>query len=186
MTYAFLIFTAIVLVGCMGPGQVSELGLADPRQFPQVKGEDLTGAPQWLPVAFHGKVNVVAVGFERSHQSMIEKWHATLQPILGENPEAQFYEVPVIYEMNGVARFWLNNAMALYVSDRQAKKHTVIVYTNREQFAKHLDVSVQDPVLLILDDNDHVVWKSSGTISQLEYIKVRGILKGLLKNETAV
>jgi hypothetical protein len=171
----------LLLTGCVGPGKVSELGLADPDQFPQVKGVDLMGDTQWLPVGFKGKVNIVAVGFERSHQTAIEKWHATLQPILGENPNVSFYEVPVIYEMNMLGRLWLNNAMGLYVSDKEAKRHTITVYTDREQFAKHLDVSLQAPSLIILDDKDHVVWKSSGPISQLQYMKIRGMVKRMLK-----
>ena len=179
MRYAICVMV-IFLTGCVGPGGISEVVLTGSNQFPQVKGEDLTGASQWLPAGFQGKVNVVAIGFERSHQALIEQWHATLMPILAESPEVRFYEVPVIYEMNTVKRLWLNNVMGLYVTDNDAKRRTVTVYTDRRKFAQHLDVSLQAPSLLILDKQDHVAWKSSGPISQLQYMKIRGMLRRLL------
>lgn len=185
MKFIGLLFLSIILSGCMGSGEISTLVITDKHRFPEVKGIDLAGKSQWLPFAFEGDVNVVAIGFEREHQAVIDQYYEQLSGLITEHKRLRFYEVPVIYEMGTMGRWWLNNAMRMGVTDHDARLRTITVYTNRGEFAGHFDMSLRSAYLLILNKKDQVIWKSEGALDGLQLMKMRGVIYRALgvKNE---
>ena len=180
MKFIGLMFLSLFLSGCMGSGEISSLLITDKHRFPEVKGIDLVGKAQWLPFAFEGDVNLVAIGFEREHQVVIDQYYEQLANLINKDERLRFYEVPVIYEMGTLSRWWLNNAMRMGVVDHDARLRTITVYTDRSEFASHFDMSLKSPYLLVLNKKDQVIWKSEGALDGLQLMKVRGVIKRAL------
>lgn len=161
------------LSGCIGAGQNSPISNYGEGVFPTVSGIDLEGNEHTLPRAFAGRLNIVAIAFEREHQEAVNGWIEVAESIMSEYPDVRFYEVPLIYELNIASRFWVNNGMRSGIDDPVSRERTITVYTDRERFTELLDMRTDRIYLLLLDDNGSILWRTEGvakdpTISELQ------------------
>lgn len=156
---------ALTLSGCIPAGinsQVQSSGVAGVR-FPEVVGIDLEGREISLPTGLAGRRNLVAVAFEREHQPVVDTWIAGVEPLLVQDPELRLYEVPTIYEGSTLFRLWLNNGMRAGITDQVARRRTVTIYVDREQFNTALSIpDTSDVHLLLLNADGLIAWRSTG------------------------
>jgi hypothetical protein len=157
----------LLLQGCfIGSGENSEIISNAPNVFPQLVGIDLNGDRQELPKKFSKKFNIVIIGFKREQQELINPWIEAFKEIKKSNQEIDFYEMPLIYELGAFSRAWVNNGMRFGILDEEARKRTITVYTNRDQFFKIMQMNVNQIYLLLLDNQGEILLKIEGDFSQ--------------------
>jgi len=156
---------ALTLTGCIPAGLNSPIqssGVAGVT-FPSVVGIDLEGNEISLPSGLSGRRNLVAIAFEREHQPVVDTWIAGVEPLLAQDPEFRLYEVPTIYEGSILFRLWLNNAMHVGIPDQVARRRTITIYVDREQFNTALSIpDTSDVHLLLLNAESLIAWRSTG------------------------
>ena len=157
-----LIGCALVMTGCISPGENSSLKITDKTHFPEVVGIDLHGEEQTLPDSFAGSLNIVTVAFKRDHQSAVNTWIPVADEIAQTDSGIQFYEIPLIYKMNPAARFWVNNGMRAGIEDPIARARTITVYTDRDKFTEMMQMDIKTIDTLLLNDQGTILWRTPG------------------------
>ncbi len=84
----------------IGAGENSKIEANKESYFPKITGIDLDGKKQELPAVFKNKFNLVIVAFKREQQTEVDTWIKAIEPILNENSNLSFYEIPLIYEIS--------------------------------------------------------------------------------------
>lgn len=171
-----MIGVCVMLSGCIGAGDNSPLKAQSKGTFPQMTGIDLQGNEQSLPQAFRGKYNIVAIGFEREHQTPINTWMPAIDE-LTKDENITFYEVPVIYEMTAAGRFWVNNGMRSGIESEQARNHTITVYTDRDRFLSLMDMEMDANYTLLLDASGKILWRAKGRATDALIEELRAAVK---------
>lgn len=167
MKYISLLLALLTLQSCLiGAGENSKIEVNKNNFFPKIIGIDLNGNKQELPQAFEGKLNIVVVAFKREQQSEVDTWIKGAGDILSKNPEVRLYEVPLIYELNSFKRAWVNNGMRFGIQDEQARKRTITVYTNRDEFFTLMKMREEEIYTLLLDDAGKILWQASGVANE--------------------
>ena len=152
----------MMLSGCIGSGENTAINNEKAGVFPEIEGIDLQGDARALPHTFSGKLNIIAVGFEREHQQGIDTWMSLVDELSQKYDAVKFYEVPVIYKANAAWRGWINNGMRMGIKDETARERTITVYTNQEKFADIFTLDKSESAILLLDDDARVLWKFQG------------------------
>ena len=164
----FLLSALVILSlsACIGAGRITEVGHTKSSYFPSLVGIDLLGKERVLPDDFKGTLNVVAVAFEREQQADVDTWIAAIDNITDNYKEVRFYEVPLIYEVSGIGRFWINNGMRSGIPSDAARERTITVYTDRDVFFKTMDMSVDQISVVLLDDEGKILWRADGPANE--------------------
>jgi len=171
------LFLLFVLQSCMiGAGENSKIEANKDSYFPKITGIDLDGKKQQLPAAFKNKFNLVIVAFKREQQLEVDTWIKAIEPILKENSNLSFYEIPLIYEISTVGRMWVNNGMRFGIPDEIARKRTITVYTNREEFFRITKMQEDKICALLIDVNGKILWKVEGVSNKANISAIKKII----------
>lgn len=128
------------LAGCIGAGTNTPVGPATSSGFSSLVGINLQGD--------------------------IDGWIEALPALQAVLPTLRFYEVPVIYEAGPLFRWWLNNGMRIGVVEREARRRTITVYTDREQFGAAIRLpDIEQIYTGLLDDKGRIIWLTAGPIN---------------------
>ena len=169
MTKWMALAAAAALTGCIGAGDISDVGpVSKPgEEFPKVAGINLEGEQIVLPAGFKGARNLVAIGFVEEHQVDIDTWIAVADALAEKNPDFRFYEVPAIYEVNAAYRLWINNGMRRGIPAPAARARTVTIYVDRAKFTNALAIPDTDSIhVLLLNSEGRVLWRAAGPATE--------------------
>ena len=155
-----------MLSGCIGSGENTAISQATIGNFPAIEGIDLHGDMRPLPTSFVGKLNIIAIGFERHHPDSIDTWIPIADAISAKDDRVKFYEVPVIYQTNALWRGWINNGMRMGISDETARSRTITVYTDQDAFADIFNLNKAESAILLLNDKGTALWKHEGALTE--------------------
>jgi hypothetical protein len=173
------IITTVFLTSCIGAGDISDVKSNGKGYFPSMVGIDLIGEQRKVPESFESEYNIVAVAFEREHQTDVNSWITVADKILAKNSNIKFYEIPLIYEMYGPYRFWVNNGMRSGIPDLKARLRTITVYTEREKFLRLMNMESDGIYLLLLDKKGKVLWQTEGPSDDGKIIELENAIKAL-------
>lgn len=135
-------------------------------QFPKVNGHNLLRSNMQLPGDFEGSLNIVFVAFQRWQQSDIDSWLKLTAELEASHPEIRTYELPVIYHMNRLSRFFINEGMRAGIPNKKTRAHTITLYTDRKAFRSQLQLPSADTMyILLVDDEGKVVWRCEGPLT---------------------
>jgi hypothetical protein len=160
----------------IGAGENSKIEANKDSYFPKITGIDLEGKKQELPAAFKNKFNLVIVAFKREQQAEVETWIKAIEPILEENSNLSFYEIPLIYEISTIGRMWINNGMRFGIPDEVARKRTITVYANREEFFRITNMKEDKIYALLIDASGKILWKAEGVADKTNVADVKKII----------
>lgn len=169
-----LLFT---LQACMiGAGENSKIEANQNNYFPKITGIDLQGKTQELPKVFKNKFNLVVVAFKREQQSEVDTWIKAVEPILKKNANLSFYEIPLIYELSSFKRMWVNNGMRFGIPDEAARKRTITVYTNREEFFRITKMKEEKIYALLTDASGKILWQKEGVANEANVANLKNLI----------
>ncbi len=172
------LFLLLALQSCfISSGENSKVLAGQDNYFPKVSGIDLEGNKQELPQVFKNEFNLVIVAFKREQQVEVDSWIKAATPILQEKPNLSFFEIPLIYELSAFKRFWVNNGMRFGIEDDVARKRTITVYTNRDEFFKISKMKEDSIYALLIDKNGKILWRVEGVADDNKIKGLRKVLK---------
>ncbi len=193
-----LLILLITLQSCIGAGQNSKIAEDEvakttitktsriknlpPKSiigesFPTLTGIDLQGNQRQLPQSFDGKLNLVIVAFKREQQVEVDSWIKTFAEISAKNPQINFYEVPLIYELSAPSRWWINNGMRQGVKSEAARSRTITVYTDRAKFFNITKMKAEKIYALLIDKSGKILWQSEGSSTPENTKSLQNFLK---------
>lgn len=167
------------LSSCLiSPSQNSKIKLNKPSHFPFINGANLNGKNFKLPKDFSGKLNIVALGFEREHQAAIDSWIPSILKLTKDYDylSLKFYELPVIYELNAFSRAWINNGMRIGIKEDDARNRTITIFTNRDKFFEILDIQGDRIYLLLINEKGKIIWRCEGEMTKEKFNFMKKIL----------
>ena len=171
-------FICLCLTACIGAGSSSSIRDKGVDMWPEITGVNLNGQTVSLPKDLQNQYSILAVGFERYHQQHIDEWHSWLKQTTNE--KIKFYEVPIIYNMNIIKRFWLNNVMRYYIKDETIRGQTITVYTDREQLAEMMKLDLHDVYIFVINSEGKILWQEKGSLDETKEKKLGCFLRGIL------
>ncbi len=145
--------------------------------WPVMTGITLLGDEFTLPKDFDHEINLVVIGFKRSHQDEINTWIEAFQTRGFSDMDLGFYEVPVVYEMEFTQRFFLNNAMKFGVPGEEQKRRTITVYLDRSQFLKTMNMDEDKIYALLINRQGQILWVIDGVFTDETERRLRAALK---------
>ncbi len=155
--------------------------------FPAVSGSNLDGQKFNLPTDFDGELNIVLVAFLREQQRDINTWLPAARRLSREFENLEYYELPTIRKMNNLSQWYINNGMRLGIPDAEARRTTITLYIDKEQFCRKLGIESQRTIHTFLVKSDgSVLWHGAGTHTEnKEESLVRRITQVVLSEKLA-
>jgi hypothetical protein len=137
--------------------------MASARIFPQVRARNLEGVDVDLPDAFVGDRNIVAVAFQRNHQSLVDSWVPWLEEQAAADPGLRFYELPTIGRIWAPVRNFIDGGMAAAIRVPAILQRTLTIYGDVNRVTQPLGIEDRSTIaLLLVDGSGHVHWRGSG------------------------
>jgi hypothetical protein len=132
--------------------------------LPPVTAYALDRAKVTLPTDFATPFNLLILSFQRDQESVVDGW---LPVVPAETrSRVQTWLLPISQRENGLYRWWLNASLRGSQAASQPRRYTVPLYVDKAKFLRALQVySEQDVVILLTDRGGHVVWRSSGPLT---------------------
>lgn len=172
----FLLLLLSLQACLINSGENSKISANQNNYFPKVSGIDLEGNKQELPQVFKNEFNLVVVAFKREQQAQVDTWINAITPILKEKPNLSFFEIPLIYELSTFKRFWVNNGMRFGIPDAAARKRTITVYTNRDEFFKISKMKEDEIYALLINKDGKILWSVEGVADDK---KIKDLMKAM-------
>jgi hypothetical protein len=158
---------------------VSMLTVGQP--MPPLKGEFLTGRQAQLPRAASGRVALVALGFTYNSRFPVEGWIGRFRKDFGDNPQATFYEVPMIGGMARLGKWFIDSGMRSGTPKRD-QENVITVYGGTNAWKQRLGFQSPDAAYLILiDKHGAVCWRHSGAFDEDAYKDLSVHMAALLR-----
>ena len=131
--------------------------------LPPVTAYALDRAKVTLPADFTAPLNLLILSFQRDQQSEVDSWLPVLPP---GAPAVQTWLLPISPRANGLYRWWLNASLRTSLPPSQPRRYTVPLYVDKARFLRALQVSSEQEVVLLLTDKaGHVLWRTTGPVS---------------------
>lgn len=179
LSILLIIFTSSCIIGS---GENSNITANENGYFPFVNGINLNGKKYHLPQDFNNDLNIIAIGFEREHQQIIDTWIPEIDKIINSNQtkkNIKFYELPLIYELKPISRTWINNGMRFGIPNEIARARTITVYTNRNKFLEIMKMQSDKVYIIVLDKRGKIIWQDQ---DEMKKNKIENLKKILLNN----
>jgi hypothetical protein len=154
-----MVLMATSLISVLSPGE----------QMPVLKGEFLSGRQALLPGAASGRVALLALGFSYESRFAVEAWIGRYRKDFGDNPQATFYEVPMIGGMARLGKWFIDSGMR-NGTPKKDHENVVTVYGGTDPWKQRLGFQAPDAAYLILLDPRGVVrWRHGGKFDEQAY-----------------
>jgi uncharacterized protein (DUF924 family) len=119
-----------------------------------------------FPRDFDAPLNLLFIAFQQWHQNQVDSWVPAVDQLAAEHPSLAYYEFPTIYQMNHLARIFLNEGMRAGIPNEATRRRTVTLYIDKRPFRDALAIPDESEIAVILfDQQGQVLWRSSGAYS---------------------
>jgi hypothetical protein len=136
--------------------------------FPQVRARNLEGVDVDLPAGFAGDRNIVAIAFQRNHQSLVDSWIPWFEEQASTDPGLRFYELPTIGRIWAPIRNLIDGGMAAAIREPAILQRTLTVYGDVNRVTRPLGIEERSTIaLLLIDGSGHVRWRGAGGFTPL-------------------
>ena len=132
--------------------------------FPNVAGQNLNGRSVNLPADFQAPASIVFVAYVRGQQAQVDSWKPFVTDMRERFPAIGVFEVPTLSRGDALFRWFIDGGMRRGIPDRATREATITLYIDKTPFDDALGItSEHDIVILLVEPNGTVVWRSSGT-----------------------
>jgi hypothetical protein len=155
-----LAFTLLALSWALGAPQNPQNTPA--AVLPPVTAYALDRVKVTLPGDFSAPLNLLILSFQRDQQPVVEGWLG----VLTSGDKAQTWVLPISSRENGLYRWWVNASLRGSLPPSLPRRYWVPLYVNKTQFLGSLQVSSEKEVVLLLTDKaGHVLWRTTGPVT---------------------
>jgi len=136
-------------------------------RFPEIPARSLERERYDLPGDFEGRRNVAVVAFRREQQQLVDTWLPHLLAIEAEHADLRVYEIPVISQRWGPARWFIDGGMAVGIADREACARTLTSYTDVGLVRQALLLPDDSTIATVLTGRDgRITWMTTGAFAE--------------------
>jgi hypothetical protein len=160
---------------------VTEIAIGD--QLPPLRGEFLTGRTGVLPQAAAGRLALLMLGFTYDSRFSVEAWAKRFRQDFGNEPRVTFFEIPMIGGLATLGKWFIDGGMRRG-TPKADQEHVITVYGGTDPWKQR--VGFHDPsaaYLILIDQNEKVVWRYSGSFNEEPYRALSSQLVRLLARE---
>jgi hypothetical protein len=169
MRSVLVLLPAMAAIAAIGRADEFAAGLAAGETLPKLQGEFLTGRQAVLPQAAAGKVALLLLGFTYDSRFEVEAWAREFRREFEKNPNATFYEIPMIGGLARLGKWFIDSGMRRGTPEAD-REHVITVYRRTEEWKRR--VGFKDPkaaYLLLLDSSGKIAWRCSAAFSEERY-----------------
>src|ERR1700759_3389007 len=140
--------------------------------LPPVTAYALDRAKVTLPADFTAPLNLLILSFQRDQQPQVDGWMPALPP---GALSVQTWLLPVSPRASGLYRWWQNASLRSSLPPSQPRRYTVPLYVDKARLLRALQVSSEQEVVLLLTDKaGHVLWRTTGPVSDSKKAALSG------------
>jgi hypothetical protein len=152
-------------------------------QMPRIEGENFAGRKVVLPDAATGKVAVLVFGFTKASKIPTSAWASKLQADLGERPDFELYQLPVLEDVPRLFRGMVISGIKKGVPENK-RDHFVPILQNEAELKKFVQYrEPDDAYLAVLSRAGEIVRLSHGAPSDANYSRLRGEIESVLNQK---
>ncbi len=149
-------------------------------KFPSVIAHDLEGREIRVPEDLPAGPRIVMLAFQRWQTELIETWEPALQTLEARCRELSVWEVPALSRLYLPARALIDGGMRAGIVDKDARLHTLTVYTNLSTLARELNLPSLDTIyLLLMAPDGTILWQGEGASSEEQVQALNQALEAL-------
>ena len=142
------------------------VGMTSDLVFPKIRARNLEGLDVELPDAFAGDRNIVAVAFQRDHQSLVDSWLPWFEHAALSDANLRFYEVPTIGRIWSPVRKFIDGGMAAAIREPVILQRTFTVYGDVTLLTQPLEIKDRSTIsVFCVDRSSAVLWRGDGGFS---------------------
>lgn len=131
--------------------------------FPQIRARNLEGLDVELPAAFVGDCNIVAVAFQRNHQTLVDSWVPWFEQQAVVDSGLRFYELPTIGRIWAPVRRFIDGGMAAAIREPKILQRTFTIYGDVDRVTRPLGIEDRSTIsVFCVDRSGQVLWRGSG------------------------
>lgn len=132
-------------------------------RFPEVEARSLEGEEFSLPGDLGGDLNLLAVAFQRRHQTDVDSWLGDFGS-LEESRQGLFtYEIPTLSRRWTPARRFIDGGMASAIKDQKTHARTLTVYGDVGLVSDSLGLPDREEIAVVLCGRDgKAIWLHRG------------------------
>ena len=135
--------------------------------FPSIRARNLEGLDVELPAAFVGDCNIVAVAFQRNHQTLVDSWVPWFEQQAVVDSGLRFYELPTIGRIWAPVRRFIDGGMAAAIREPVILQRTFTIYGDLDRVTRPLGIEDRSTIsVLCVDRSGQVLWRGSGGYSE--------------------
>lgn len=135
--------------------------------FPQIRARNLEGLDVELPAAFVGDCNIVAVAFQRNHQTLVDSWVPWFEQQAVVDSGLRFYELPTIGRIWAPVRRFIDGGMAAAIREPVILQRTFTIYGDLDRVTRPLGIEDRSTIsVFCVDRSGQVLWRGSGGYSE--------------------
>ena len=135
-------------------------------RFPTVTGSNLQRKRLSLPKDFDGELNIILIAFERWQQDTVDTWLPIAEKLEQRYDGVRYFELPVIQQMNFIAKTFINEGMRAGIPNTKARERTITLYLDKPAFRQALDLSHERDIhILLVDQEGNVIWRGEGAFT---------------------
>lgn len=160
--------------------QDNNLGALD--TFPILVGTDLLFNTIHIPTDLDPGPKLIVTAYDIEQRTAAYEWLVPLEQLNVEFPQLSGYFVPLFPKNMSNGAAMLIGGMAIVVGDDWDHKNMIVVFTDVEEFNEMVGVDSQETLqLFLVDDTDHIVWRTSAGVDEKKLADLRIILGDLLE-----
>ena len=180
------VLCAFTFSGCIAGSANNKLDINPDikNQLPAIITSDLNGKDYNLPKDFPKKYNLVAFGFAHAQKELTVSWAEPAAELQKTFSNLAFFKIPVIDNSNAALRLMIRNGMRSK-SDDYARLITLTLFTEKEKFIEAIEVSDQEPAIILLDQTGKILWKEKGAADSKKTADIQKLLAKLSKMKNA-
>ena len=145
--------------------------------LPALEARALDGTEYRLPNDLGGERNLIAVAFQRDHQSDVDSWLGEFAQAEEEHAGLISYEMPTISRRWGPARGFIDGGMTAAIPDPKTRSRTITSYTDVNRVRDSLGLPDTKEIAVILCDRNGVVsWMARGKCTNASAESLRNAL----------
>ncbi|WDE98993.1 hypothetical protein PQO03_14235 [Lentisphaera profundi] len=157
---------------CVGTSEVVKMG---DDQFPQVGGMNLHGDEKQFPDCLSAEKTIAIVAFKREQQAWVDEYYAEIGPLLEQNPNLAYYEIPTISKLSSPIRWWIYRGMRGGIKDDTMRASVITLHIDKDPFKKHLGIINEEIIYVyLLDSNGNILDSIDGRYSSEKWQKFIG------------
>ena len=132
-------------------------------RFPEVEARSLEGEEFKLPGDLGGELNLLAVAFQRRHQTDVDTWLGDFASLEASREGLFTYEIPTLSRRWTPARRFIDGGMASAIKDHKTRARTLTVYGDVGLVSDSLGLPDREEIAVVLCARDgKVMWLRRG------------------------